>query len=86
MALVVGYALGSILATIMQCIPMAKYFDRSVPGVCINLTRFWYTNAWFNLITDVVILTMPTQYLMNMVDVKPRYVTGLAFLFFLGLG
>ena len=84
MALVVGYALGSILVTIMQCMPMAKYFDRSLPGVCINLTRFWYTNAWFNLVTDIVIIAMPSQYLMNMENVKPRFRAGLAFLFFLG--
>ncbi|KAI4224926.1 MAG: hypothetical protein L6R40_008403, partial [Gallowayella cf. fulva] len=53
------YALATILATIFQCAPVKRAWDREVEGKCIDLTRFWYANAVHNVVSDVLVLALP---------------------------
>lgn len=39
---------------------MRKAWDHKVPGSCINLTASWYANAAFSIVTDFIILLLPT--------------------------
>jgi hypothetical protein len=52
------YALASIIATIFQCTPIPHLWDKTTypTATCINVTAFWYANAIYNVITDIVIL------------------------------
>ena len=52
------YALASIIATIFQCTPIRHLWDKTTypTATCINVTAFWYANAIYNVITDIVIL------------------------------
>jgi hypothetical protein len=54
-----AYALASIVATIFQCTPIPHLWDKATypTATCINVTAFWYANAIYNIITDIVILT-----------------------------
>lgn len=56
---VVMYCLASVTATIFQCIPITKAFDKSLKGTCIDNGQFWYANAGFSIATDVIILILP---------------------------
>ncbi|KAI1102561.1 hypothetical protein F4804DRAFT_261064 [Jackrogersella minutella] len=56
---VVLYCIASVTATIFQCIPITKAFDKSIKGTCIDNGQFWYANAGFSITTDVIILTLP---------------------------
>lgn len=78
------YALFSIFLTVIQCAPFAKIFDKSVPGLCIDVTRFWYANAIFNLVTDLMILALPIPSVYEM-QMKRMHKFGLFILFGLGL-
>jgi hypothetical protein len=53
-----AYALASIAATIFQCTPIPHLWDKTTypTATCINVTAFWYANAIYNVITDIVIL------------------------------
>lgn len=51
--------MASVLATIFQCSPVEKAFNKSIPETCINNAQFWYANAGFSIATDVVILLIP---------------------------
>ncbi|KAL9595103.1 MAG: hypothetical protein Q9219_006646 [cf. Caloplaca sp. 3 TL-2023] len=60
MAYVLLYATASILATIFQCDPVPRAYDRSVKGRCpVNVTAFWYANAINNLVGDLLTLALP---------------------------
>jgi hypothetical protein len=48
-----------MVATIFQCDPVVKAFDKATPGTCIDLAKFWYANAGFSIATDVIILLLP---------------------------
>ncbi|OJI90944.1 hypothetical protein ASPTUDRAFT_52693 [Aspergillus tubingensis CBS 134.48] len=55
-AITVIRAVSLIIASIFQCIPVARAWDKSHPGRCINLKDTFIANDVVNAITDVVIL------------------------------
>lgn len=56
---VIIYCISSMTATIFQCNPVAKAFDKARTGTCINLATFWFANAGFSIATDVIVLLLP---------------------------
>ena len=56
---VASYAISSITATIFQCSPVARSFNKTIDGTCINNGKFWFANAGFSIATDLLILFMP---------------------------
>ncbi|KAF7593994.1 hypothetical protein BBP40_010391 [Aspergillus hancockii] len=60
-AIVLAFALGTVFSSIFQCSPVQYAFNKSIPGrgKCINLTAFWYANATFNILSDLVIIALP---------------------------
>ncbi|KAI1769995.1 hypothetical protein F4818DRAFT_446722 [Hypoxylon cercidicola] len=59
LTIVVLYCVASVTATIFQCTPITKAFDKSLKGTCIDNGQFWYANAGFSITTDVIILILP---------------------------
>ncbi len=59
MVYVVGYAIASIIASTLQCTPVAGAWDKSIKSNCINLNAFWFANAAFNISSDFLILLLP---------------------------
>ncbi|KAI8962143.1 hypothetical protein F5Y11DRAFT_324019 [Daldinia sp. FL1419] len=57
--IVVTYCIASVTATIFQCTPITKAFDKSMKGICIDNGKFWYANSGFSIATDIIILTLP---------------------------
>ena len=83
MAYVILYAFASIVATIVQCTPIKRIWDHSVPGTCINLTAFWYANASANIIGDFLILALPMPVIRSL-QLPRRQRLGLVMVFALG--
>lgn len=54
-----AYCAASVLATALQCSPVSRAMDKSIPGTCINMATFWYANAAFSISTDVILLLIP---------------------------
>jgi hypothetical protein len=61
MALVVAYGLAATIATILQCAPIARAWDKSIPGACFDITAFWYANAGYTITTDLILLVLPMR-------------------------
>ncbi|RDW65585.1 hypothetical protein BP5796_10277 [Coleophoma crateriformis] len=57
------YGTATTLATVFQCGPfVTKAWDTSNSnGTCINTTGFWYANAGFNILADLIILVLPIR-------------------------
>ncbi|KAJ2891353.1 hypothetical protein MKZ38_000557 [Zalerion maritima] len=53
------YCVASVVATIFQCTPVSRAFNKSIEGTCINSGTFWYANAAFSISSDLVILILP---------------------------
>ncbi|RYP64723.1 hypothetical protein DL769_006571 [Monosporascus sp. CRB-8-3] len=56
---ILTYMVATTASSIWQCSPIARAWDKSLPGTCIDITANWYANAGFSIATDVVILTLP---------------------------
>lgn len=58
----VAWAIAIAVLCIFQCTPIEKAWNPFVPGHCINLRGSFIGNAVPNIITDVIILTLPVNY------------------------
>jgi len=55
----IGFGVSSILVFLLQCLPMAKQWNPTLPGTCINLDAFLYSNAIIMICTDLVLYILP---------------------------
>ncbi|PHH91908.1 hypothetical protein CDD83_9775 [Cordyceps sp. RAO-2017] len=60
------YGLFCFLSSIVTCVPIAKYWDDSIPGGCIDRSNLHYALAGFNIVNDVALLIAPIPYLRNL--------------------
>lgn len=42
-------------ATVFQCIPIERNWNRAIPGTCNNLMAFWFSHSAFNTLMDLVV-------------------------------
>ncbi|KAI1463392.1 uncharacterized protein F4812DRAFT_453552 [Daldinia caldariorum] len=61
LGIILCYMLATTAASIWQCTPISRAWDKSVPGTCISITSNWYSNAGFSIATDIAILVLPMQ-------------------------
>ena len=60
LAIVIAYGIYTSVGTALTCLPVAYFWDKTVPGgYCLNLLAFWFTNATLNIITDITICILP---------------------------
>jgi hypothetical protein len=76
------FALGAPLACIMQCNPIAGYWDRSIVGSCVHAGAYTVSTSCMVLATDVLILVMPSWMLHDLSMPIGRKLMVIAFLSF----
>ncbi|KAL1987071.1 hypothetical protein VTN96DRAFT_4945 [Rasamsonia emersonii] len=59
MGIVTIYSSWAVVSGYLNCIPVAKFWDRSIPGNCLSFEALWFFNAAMNLITDIALLILP---------------------------
>jgi|SRR6266536_1877789 len=79
------YSTASIIATIFECSPIEHTYNKTIPGTCINLTAFWYSNAVYSVLTDFVILALPMPIIFKLTGLNKPAKINLAIVFSLGL-
>lgn len=82
--IVIAFTTASVTTSIFQCSPVKYAYDKSGGnGTCIDLTKFWYGNAGYNIGTDLIIITMPAL-LIRLLRLAKR--TKIALMGVFGLG
>jgi hypothetical protein len=61
LAIVIGSGIATSFATIFQCVPLEKSWNKKIDGKCIDSSMFWLANAVLNISTDVVVLALPIR-------------------------
>ena len=59
MGIIIAYMIATFGASVWQCTPVARAWDKTIPGTCVNITTNWYANAGFSISTDILILAQP---------------------------
>ena len=84
MAFIALYYVIATILTIFECTPVKKSWDKPLPGTCLDLQAFFFANAAFNVITDVLVMALPIPVIAKL-QIKRRQRLGLALIFFVGL-
>ncbi|MCJ1411838.1 hypothetical protein MMC19_005930 [Ptychographa xylographoides] len=66
MAVVLAYTFASVTATVFQCDPLPRAWNKAIPGTCIDLKAFWITNAVASIITDLATWAAPAFIILHM--------------------
>ncbi|PGG99777.1 hypothetical protein GX51_06149 [Blastomyces parvus] len=82
--IVICYTIGSSTATVFQCTPIRRAWQRQIPGTCINLTISWYSNAAFSILSDLAILILPMPVIKSLLLPKKEKL-GLMSIFAVGI-
>ena len=53
------YSTWAFVSGYLNCVPVAKFWDRSIPGHCLSFEALWFFNASMNIATDLTLLLMP---------------------------
>ncbi|KAF4553062.1 Hypothetical protein D9617_8g050750 [Elsinoe fawcettii] len=71
------------IATVFQCTPIRRAYDKTVPGTCINLMAFWYSHSIWHAVGDFIIFLMPVP-VINTLQIPGSRKLGLISVFALG--
>ncbi|KAJ9210487.1 hypothetical protein DTO166G4_7954 [Paecilomyces variotii] len=77
------YGTWAVLSGYLNCIPVAKFWDPTIPGYCIDMKALWFSNASMHIFTDIVILVMPLPALRSL-DLPQRQRLALMGIFAVG--
>ncbi|KAJ5109346.1 hypothetical protein N7456_006021 [Penicillium angulare] len=77
------YGTWAVISAFLNCIPVAKFWDDSIPGFCLSKPGLWFSNASMHITTDLVILIIPIPALIA-IDIPRRQKAALMILFALG--
>ncbi|GFF22476.1 hypothetical protein IFM61606_08501 [Aspergillus udagawae] len=59
MGIVALYSTWAIVSAFVNCVPVARFWDRDIPGSCLSFEAVWFFNASMNIATDLTLLIMP---------------------------
>ncbi|KAL1635933.1 hypothetical protein SLS58_010038 [Diplodia intermedia] len=81
---VVSWTIISVCVGAFECVPIARYWDKTIAGRCINGKETFLANACMNILTDFIIIGIPVPSLLKL-QVGAAKKMGLLFAFSLGL-
>ncbi|KAL4733519.1 hypothetical protein BDV11DRAFT_199852 [Aspergillus similis] len=50
----------------LNCIPVAKFWDPTIDGYCLDKKALWFSNSAIHIFTDIVLLLFPMPVLKNL--------------------
>jgi hypothetical protein len=77
------YGCWTVLGSVFMCIPVASFWNQSLPGHCMNKLAFWFSNAALNITTDIMIFAIPMP-LLGQLQLPQKQKIGLMFVFGFG--
>ncbi|RYP27891.1 hypothetical protein DL767_007479 [Monosporascus sp. MG133] len=67
-----AFCLGSCILT---CVPIAKYWDDTIPGGCLNRSKLHYAIAAVNIFNDFILLCIPYPFLRRLnISRRAKYI------------
>ncbi|KAJ3537153.1 hypothetical protein NM208_g6433 [Fusarium decemcellulare] len=78
-----GSQLGLFFASVFQCDPIAKGWNPTITGQCINMASVYQATAITGVISDVFVITIPIPMVINL-KIPKRQKAGLMLMFMVG--
>ncbi|KAL3464295.1 hypothetical protein BJX64DRAFT_298567 [Aspergillus heterothallicus] len=83
LGVVILYSTWAIVSGFVNCVPIAKFWDRELPGTCLSFEALWFFNASMNITTDLTLLILPMP-LISQLHLPKRQKIALLAVFALG--
>ncbi|KAL3452017.1 hypothetical protein BJX65DRAFT_320778 [Aspergillus insuetus] len=83
MGVVILYSTWAIVSGFVNCVPVAKFWDREMSGTCLSFEAVWFFNASMNITTDLTLLVLPMP-LISQLHLPKRQKFALLAVFALG--
>ncbi|KAK6001408.1 hypothetical protein QM012_002739 [Aureobasidium pullulans] len=80
---VAAFGTWSILASLLLCRPVHYFWDGIGNGKCLNFKAKWFSDAAYNIITDLILLSIPMPFIKGL-NLPYRQKAGLIAVFALG--
>ncbi|KAE9375914.1 hypothetical protein N431DRAFT_370863 [Stipitochalara longipes BDJ] len=61
LGVVIAYGAFLILSSIFTCWPIARFWNKNIPGGCIPSAPLWYGHSAGNIVTDLAIFVLPLK-------------------------
>ncbi|KAJ5283364.1 hypothetical protein N7505_001344 [Penicillium chrysogenum] len=61
-----AYGTWVIISAWANCVPLAKFWDPTVPGFCLDKKALWFSNSAIHILTDILILIYPMPVLKSL--------------------
>lgn len=74
--------IGATVASICACIPVEKNFDENLPGHCYDATNYVIASVCIVILTDIMVVIMPTWMIYDLHMKRARKFVIIAFLSF----
>lgn len=63
---IVVYGAWSVASAWANCVPIARFWDPSIPGFCFDRKALWFSNSAIHILTDLMILVYPMPVLKSL--------------------
>lgn len=74
---IVLWCVGDIIAAFLICRPLAKNWDRTLPGTCGSQPDFYFAMGIINIVSDIVLLALPMPYLYKLrMPLRKKLIAG----------
>ncbi|KAL3495295.1 hypothetical protein BJX62DRAFT_196525, partial [Aspergillus germanicus] len=83
MGVVILYSTWAIVSGFVNCVPVARFWDREMSGTCLSFEAVWFFNASMNITTDLTLLVLPMP-LISQLHLPKRQKFALLAVFALG--
>ncbi|KAJ5467256.1 hypothetical protein N7475_005008 [Penicillium sp. IBT 31633x] len=60
------YGSWTIASAWANCVPVAKFWDDTIPGFCFDKKALWFSNSAIHILTDIIILIYPMPVLKSL--------------------
>ena len=69
---VVTWTIAFFVANLLQCLPISEIWNSldNAPGSCIDTSMMYLAQAWSDIFTDVVILSMPFPWVCELLSLR----------------
>ncbi|KAL4759500.1 uncharacterized protein BDW70DRAFT_161601 [Aspergillus foveolatus] len=81
--ILVTYGTWAVLSGFLNCIPVARFWDPTIPGSCLSSKALWFSNASMHIATDLAILVIPIPALYSL-DLPRKQKVALIAIFAVG--
>ncbi|CAI6342044.1 unnamed protein product [Periconia digitata] len=80
MAYIVSSNLGIFLATVFSCWPVPRFWNRDVPGTCLDVNALAFANSGNAIVQDFLLLIFPMLYIGRLnIPNRRKVVVGIMF-------